>query len=110
MNWPGELDEAASGGSVSFKRHRSVRSSIDAVRAELASQQAAKAAGRNKRLPRRQLPKQPRRCRRRGAARCGRPPGTGTRGVSAPAPENPGKGGKGRARTGLVTHACPDSP
>ncbi|MGY3318090.1 mucin-associated surface protein [Arthrobacter sp. TE12232] len=35
------LDAAAANGEVSFKRHQSIKSSIDAVRADLAAQQAA---------------------------------------------------------------------
>lgn len=35
------LDAAASSGKVSFKRHQSIKSAIDAVRADLAAQQAA---------------------------------------------------------------------
>ncbi|MCU1510179.1 MAG: hypothetical protein JWO34_19 [Arthrobacter sp.] len=38
------LDGAAARGEVSFKRHQSIRTSIDAVRAELTAQQAAAAA------------------------------------------------------------------
>lgn len=41
-----KLDEAAARGDVSFKRHQSIRASIDAVRAELAAQQAAAEAAR----------------------------------------------------------------
>ncbi len=35
------LDAAAASGEVSFKRHQSIKSAIDAVRADLAAQQAA---------------------------------------------------------------------
>jgi Meckel syndrome type 1 protein len=35
------LDAAAASGEVSFKRHQSIKSSIDAVRADLVAQQAA---------------------------------------------------------------------
>jgi regulator of protease activity HflC (stomatin/prohibitin superfamily) len=38
------LDAAASNGEVSFKRHQSIKSAIDAVRADLTAQQAARAA------------------------------------------------------------------
>jgi hypothetical protein len=34
------LDEAAARGEVSFKRHQSIKASVDAVRADLAAQQA----------------------------------------------------------------------
>ena len=40
------LDSAAASGDVSFKRHQSIKSSIDAVRADLAAQQAAAEAAR----------------------------------------------------------------
>lgn len=40
------LDAAASNGEVSFKRHQSIKSAIDAVRADLTAQQAAAAAAR----------------------------------------------------------------
>ncbi len=39
------LDAAAASGEVSFKRHQSIKSSIDAVRADLAAQQAAGTRG-----------------------------------------------------------------
>ncbi|MDQ1622264.1 MAG: hypothetical protein QOH19_682 [Actinomycetota bacterium] len=39
----GKLDEAAARGEVSFKRHQSIRTSIEAVRADLAAKQAAAA-------------------------------------------------------------------
>ncbi|MCU1531997.1 MAG: mucin-associated surface protein [Arthrobacter sp.] len=42
----GQLDEAAARGEVSFKRHQSIRTSIDAVRADLTAQQAAAEAAR----------------------------------------------------------------
>jgi Meckel syndrome type 1 protein len=38
------LDAAAASGEVSFRRHQSIKSSIDAVRADLVAQQAAEAA------------------------------------------------------------------
>ena len=40
------LDAAAANGEVSFKRHQSIKAAIDAVRADLAAQQAAAAAAR----------------------------------------------------------------
>ena len=40
------LDAAATNGEVSFKRHQGIKSSIDAVRADLAAQQAAAEAAR----------------------------------------------------------------
>ena len=40
------LDAAAASGEVSFKRHQSIKSSIDAVRADLLAQQAAAEAAR----------------------------------------------------------------
>ncbi|MEC5181430.1 mucin-associated surface protein [Arthrobacter sp. CG_A4] len=40
------LDAAAASGDVSFKRHQSIRASIDAVRADLTAQQAAAEAAR----------------------------------------------------------------
>ena len=40
------LDAAATSGQVSFKRHQGIKSSIDAVRADLAAQQAAAEAAR----------------------------------------------------------------
>ncbi|MFF2244626.1 mucin-associated surface protein [Arthrobacter sp. NPDC058130] len=40
------LDAAAASGEVSFKRHQSIKSSIDAVRADLVAQQAAAEAAR----------------------------------------------------------------
>ena len=40
------LDAAAANGEVSFKRHQSIKAAIDAVRADLAAQQAAVAAAR----------------------------------------------------------------
>ncbi|HET6269528.1 MAG TPA: mucin-associated surface protein [Arthrobacter sp.] len=39
----GKLDEAAARGEVSFKRHQSIRTSIEAVRADLTAKQAAAA-------------------------------------------------------------------
>lgn len=41
-----DLDQAAAGGDVSFTRHQEIRSAIDAVRADLAAQQAAAEAAR----------------------------------------------------------------
>ena len=38
------LDAAAASGEVSFRRHQSIKASIDAVRADLVAQQAAEAA------------------------------------------------------------------
>ena len=38
------LDAVAASGEVSFRRHQSIKSSIDAVRADLTAQQAAEAA------------------------------------------------------------------
>ncbi|WP_231494293.1 mucin-associated surface protein [Arthrobacter sp. 9MFCol3.1] len=38
------LDALAANGEVSFRRHQSIKSSIDAVRADLAAQQAAETA------------------------------------------------------------------
>jgi hypothetical protein len=38
------LDAAAASGEVSFRRHQSIKASIDAVRADLTAQQAAEAA------------------------------------------------------------------
>ena len=38
------LDAVAASGEVSFRRHQSIKSSIDAVRADLVAQQAAEAA------------------------------------------------------------------
>lgn len=35
-----KLDEAAAGGEVSFKRHQSIRKSVDTVRADLTARQA----------------------------------------------------------------------
>ncbi|MFE4230513.1 mucin-associated surface protein [Arthrobacter sp. NPDC056886] len=40
------LDAAAASGEVSFRRHQSIKSSIDAVRADLVAQQAAAEAAR----------------------------------------------------------------
>lgn len=40
------LDEAAARGEVSFKRHQSIRKSVDTVRADLTAQQAAADAAR----------------------------------------------------------------
>ncbi|MDR7081192.1 hypothetical protein J2X01_000469 [Arthrobacter ginsengisoli] len=40
------LDEAAARGEVSFKRHQSIRASVDAVRADLSARQAAAEAAR----------------------------------------------------------------
>lgn len=40
------LDEAAARGEVSFKRHQSIRTSVDTVRADLTAQQAAAEAAR----------------------------------------------------------------
>ena len=42
----GKLDEAAARGEVSFKRHQSIRTSIEAVRADLTARQAAVEAAR----------------------------------------------------------------
>lgn len=41
-----KLDEAAARGEVSFKRHQSIRKSVDTVRADLNAQQAAAEAAR----------------------------------------------------------------
>ncbi|MHA7222220.1 mucin-associated surface protein [Arthrobacter sp. RHLT1-20] len=41
-----KLDEAAARGEVSFKRHQSIRKSVDAVRADLTAQQAEAEAAR----------------------------------------------------------------
>ena len=41
-----ELDEAAARGDVSFKRHQSIRKSVDAVRADLKARQAQAEAAR----------------------------------------------------------------
>lgn len=89
-----ELDEAASGGAVSFKRHQSVRSAIDAVRAELASQQAAKAAADQEAAAQAAA--------KAAADAVAAPPVAAAPApapaVIAPAPENPGKGGKGKGK------------
>jgi hypothetical protein len=41
-----QLDQAAARGDVSFKRHQSIRTAIDAVRADLTAKQAAAEAAR----------------------------------------------------------------
>ncbi len=78
-----ELDGAAARGAVSFKRHQSVRSSIEAVRVELAAQQAARAAAEQEAAAQAAA-------KAAADAAAAAPPPVVT--APAPAPESPGKG------------------
>ena len=91
-----KLDEAAARGEVSFKRHQSIRKSVDAVRADLNARQAESRPG----------------CRRTGSGSAGRGggrPGRGRRrsaaaaaAAAAPppavAPAPPADNGKGKGK------------
>ena len=77
-----ELDAAAGRGAMSFKRHQSVRASIEAVRVDLTSQQAAAEAAR--------AAAEQEDAAQAAAKAAAAPPPVVT--APVPAPENPGKG------------------
>jgi multidrug resistance efflux pump len=80
------LDAAASSGKVSFKRHQSIKSAIDAVRADLAAQQAAaERAAADKAAAAQAAAAQA------AAASAAQAPAASTVVVPAPAPANSGK-------------------
>ncbi|MET4094661.1 mucin-associated surface protein [Arthrobacter sp. UYCu712] len=87
-----ELDAAASRGAVSFNRHQSVRTSIEAVRVDLTSQQAAAAEAVRAAAEQEAAAKAAAKAAADAAAAA--PPPV----VIAPAPENPGKGGKAKGK------------
>jgi Meckel syndrome type 1 protein len=89
-----ELDEAATRGEVSFKRHQSIRASAEAVRADLTAQQAAAAAEAARVAAEKEAAAQAAAKAAADAAAAPRPV------VIAPAPvqENQGKGGKAKGK------------
>ena len=101
-----KLDEAAARGEVSFKRHQSIRKSVDSVRADLTARQAEAArvaaeqeAAAQARCSRRRLKPMPRRLRQQ---RLPRPP-------SRPRQANKGKGkGKGKGDDATDARRTPD--
>ena len=92
------LDAAASSGKVSFKRHQSIKSAIDAVRADLAAQQAAaERAAADKAAAEQAAAAQAAAAQAAAAAAAAQAPAAPTVVVPAPAPANSGKG-KGKEK------------
>ncbi|MDQ0822232.1 CCR4-NOT transcriptional regulation complex NOT5 subunit [Arthrobacter sp. V4I6] len=84
------LDDAATRGEVSFKRHQSIRTSIEAVRADVTAQQAAAAAAAEQEAAAQAAAKA---AAEAAAAAAATPPV-----VTAPVQENAGKGGKAKGK------------
>ena len=102
-----KLDDAATRGEVSFKRHQGIRASIEAVRADLAAQQAAAAAAAEaaRAAAEQEAAAQAAAEAAAEAAAAAAAPAAPPRIVIAPAPapappaqENPGKGGKAKGK------------
>jgi hypothetical protein len=102
-----KLDDAATRGEVSFKRHQSIRASVEAVRADLMAQQAAAAAAAEAAEAARVAAEQEAAAQAAAkaaadAAAAAPPPAVFAPAVIAPAPapvqENPGKGGKAKGK------------
>lgn len=94
-----KLDDAATRGEVSFKRHQSIRSSVEAVRADLTAQQAAAAAAEAARVAAEQ--EAAAQADAKAAADAAAAAAAAARPVViAPAPvqENPEKGGKAKGK------------
>jgi microcystin degradation protein MlrC len=88
-----KLDDAATRGEVSFKRHQSIRASVEAVRADLTAQQAAAAAAEAARVAAEQ--EAAAQADAKAAADAAAAAAAAARPVViAPVQENPGKGGK----------------
>lgn len=92
------LDDAATRGEVTFKRHQSIRTSVEAVRADLTAQQAAAAAAEAARLAAEQ--EAAAQAAAKAAADAAAAAAAQAPVVNAPAPvqENPGKGGKAKGK------------
>jgi hypothetical protein len=97
-----KLDDAATRGEVSFKRHQSIRASVEAVRADLTAQQAAAAAAaaaaEAARVAAEQEAAAQAAAKAAADAAAAAPPPAVIAPVPAPVQENPGKGGKAKGK------------
>ncbi|CAI3794403.1 mucin-associated surface protein [Pseudarthrobacter sp. MM222] len=93
-----KLDDAATRGEVSFKRHQSIRASAEAVRTDLAAQQAAAAAAAEAARVAAEKEAAAQAAAKAAADAAAAPRPVVIAPAPAPVQENPGKGGKAKGK------------